>query len=410
MTRVFLTASGIKKTASEAVFKIKNIAVIIFSENSLKTALNIYKGIAEEMSGKKESDISEIINFTFFIQGTETPPDIKDINAITGINAHAESYEKLSVNFLKRLFEEFDFIVFFLALGAVVRLIAPFIKDKFSDPGVIAIDEAGKFVVSVLSGHIGGANKFAEDISRYMGAGAIPVITTATDATESFSIDIFAEKFGFFIEDREDKIKIFNKASLKGEKFIIFIEDGVQREAVSSYICKFSNAKNFSFLNSPNILKLNGPKIIAVSIKDDLKKVFQAANTAVLRPRRLVAGIGCNKNTGFKEIEDFILSEFARNNISINALRNIATIDLKEKEECILRFGEKYAQFIDFFTKEEINGFTIKKNEKSLCFKYTGAYSVCEPCASLSAKNKTSPLLIPKQKKGGATLAVAAAD
>jgi cobalt-precorrin 5A hydrolase len=152
---------------------------------------------------------------------------------------------------------------------------------------------------------------------------------------------------------------------------------------------------------------------------DDLRQIYSSDSIAFLRPKTLAVGIGCNKNTSFEEIEDFILSKFAENNLSINAIRNVATIDLKKEEKGILQFGEKYAEFIDFFTKEEINRFIkdfernefkAEKNEKSLCFKYTGAYSVSEPCAVLSAKNKTGELLIYKQKRGNVTMAVSAAQ
>ncbi len=442
MIRAFRTGLETVEIQSDCVFKIMNIALLIVSENSLKKATEIYKGFAKNVKAHRQPNIPEIINIHFFIEkektgltshafnllaetgAFETPfvGGVKPVNVKAGI----KGYERLSKdNFIKRLFCEYDYVVFFLAAGAVVRLIAPFLKDKFNDPGVIAIDEAGKFVVSLLSGHIGGANKFAGDIASYIGGGAVPVITTATDATENFSLDMFAEKFGFFIENGETKIKIFNKASLTGEEFIIFLENEniLSIDTIKSYISGFKNAKKISLLkgSDSDISKLNtkNTKTAAVSARDDLKNIAEAENFVILRPKYLTVGIGCNRNTNFKEIEDFVSSAFKENNLSLKAIRNVATIDLKRNEAGLLEFGYKYGRFIDFYVKDEINAFidSNKKTNKaanktkiewSASFKHTGAYSVCEPCAMMSAKNN-GELLIPKQKKGNVTVAVSTA-
>lgn len=437
MIRIFHTASGIKNTTYDSVMGVRNIAFIIISQNSLKFSLRILKGILKEISfNNGGSDKRELIEISFFIKKGKKELIFMAEEYIAGLEFDGSflkvrvcKYNVLSGVFLKKIFNGFDLFVFFLALGATVRLIAPFIKDKLTDPAVIVIDEGGKFAISLLSGHMGGGNEFAEKASNFLGA--IPVITTATDVSEKFSLDMLAKSFGFFIEDAKIKIKEFNKASLNGEQFIIYLRDGFEavrlkilKKEMKSYISRYANVKDFYFVNNLNdfdFLNSNSQKIIIISIRDDLKlkQFYPPASVAILRPKTLVVGIGCNKNTSFKEIEDFILSKLAENNLSINAIRNVATIDLKKEEKGILQFGKKYAEFIDFFTKEEINDFInnfkrnefkADKNEKSLCFKYTGAYSVSEPCAVLSAKNKTGKLLIYKQKKGNVTMAVSAAQ
>ncbi|MHB1696821.1 MAG: cobalt-precorrin 5A hydrolase [bacterium] len=424
MIRIFRTASGIKKTACDSVLMARKAAFIIISRNSLESALSILEGIILNNGG---SDKPELIEISFFIKEGKKElirraEEYLSKTEFDGnfLNVRICKYGVLSGAFLKKIFNAFDLFVFFLALGATVRLIAPFIKDKLADPAVIVIDESRKFAISLLSGHTGGGNEFAAKAANFLGA--IPVITTATDVSGKFSLDMFAKSFGFFIEDAKNKIKEFNKASLNGEKFIICIKNDFEadklnmlKKEIKPYIRRHANAKDFRFVNNLNesgLLKLKSPKIIAISMLDDFKKLYSSGSIAILRPKTLVVGIGCNKNTSFEEIEDFILSKFAENNLSINAIRNVATIDLKKEEKGILKFGEKYAEFIDFFTKEEINGFIkdFEKNEKSLCFKYTGAYSVSEPCAVLSAKNKTGELLIYKQKRGNVTMAVSAAQ
>ena len=369
-------------------------------------------------------------------------------------------FKSLSSDFAGELLAGFDFILFFLAAGAAVRLIAPHLKNKFSDPAVTAVDESGKFAVSLLSGHTGGANAFTEAVAKSIGA--TPVITTATDGAGLFSLDLFAKDFDLFIEDEGVKIKQFNSASLKGKKFSFYVDgssfpkparksfisrlnkylDGFSRGGTKPEVLKLnprvSDSKNEDVISRPEYAgakskvsdsSASGNNSGSVKKIPDLQilitsKAFPSffpvlsyrysslshcptPSIAVLRPRNIVLGLGCNRNTEFIEIEDFVLSIFQEYGLSVNSIRNVATIDLKKDEEGIMEFARKYALFSDFFSKEEINRVPSRgageDREKSLCFKYTGAYSVAEPCALLSANSGT--LLIPKIKRGNVTMA-----
>ncbi len=434
MIRAFRTGSEKIRTINpDSIYKITNIAFVILSENSLNNAEKIYKNIVKKNAAGNIREFSEIINVHFFIEDKKNALIGKTFNFIGETNEETNRskglfnkdlnrvildiklYKKLSDNHtIKILLGEYDYVIFFLAVGAVVRLITPYIKDKFTDPGIIAIDEAGKFVVSLLSGHIGGANRFTEDIAESI-EGSIPVITTATDTVNRFSLDMFAEKFDLVIENKKEKILEYNMSSIEGKKFEIVLENMFRFGEVKSYIGKFSNAENINVVGAFDLIKLNKAKVILVSAKDDSKILFSAPNLVILRPKRFVVGIGCNKKTSFEEIEKFVSSVFKENNLSLNSIRNIASIDIKEDEIGLLDFGFKYGRFIDFYSKDEINTFMdsgkmvnkTAKTKESVSFKYTGAYSVCEPCALLSAKNEAKELLIPKQKKGNVTMAVA---
>ena len=411
--------------------KINSIAFVIISENSLSNAVKICRGLINKKLNKKSDD--EYYKINFFIEENKDEliksayTLIKELNSFkfTDIEFEIKKYKKLSdEDTVKLLLENFDYIIFFLAVGAVVRLIAPYLKNKYKDPGIITVDEAGKFIVSLLSGHIGGANRLAEEISGYI-ENSISVITTATDSKNKFSIDAFAEKFDFYIEDAKKKVKDFNEASLKDESFEIILEDNFKDLDIKQYVKGFVNAKRFKINGALDFknLKLNSEnfndkhKTIIVAMTKDLNGLEKSKNIAILRPKRLVVGIGCNRNTGFNEIEDFVSEVFEKNGIALNSIRNIASIDNKKNERGLLDFGFKYGRFIDFFSKDEINSFMksfVSKNTpvlseylKSHSFKYTGAYSVCEPCAMMSAKNFTAPLLIPKQKKGNVTASAA---
>ena len=441
MTRTFITGTGILLPVcndnAEAggvydgdngninIEKINFIALVIISENSLSNAAKICRGIINKKLNKKSAE--EYYKINFFIEENKDGliksafTLIKELNSFkfTYIEFEIKKYKKLSEGeTVKLLLENFDYIIVFLAVGAIVRLIAPYLKNKYKDPGIITVDEAGKFAVSLLSGHIGGANRLAEEISGYI-ENSIPVITTATDSKNKFSIDAFAEKLDFYIEDAKKKVKDFNEASLKDESFEIILEDNFKDFDIKQYVKGFINAERIK-INGALTLDFNDNKrkTIIVTMKKDLNGLDKSKNIAILRPKRLVVGIGCNRNTGFNEIEDFVSEIFEKNGIALNSIRNIASIDNKKNERGLLDFGFKYGRFIDFYSKEEINAFIesfVSKNTplsaeylKSPSFKYTGAYSVCEPCAMMSAKNFTAPfILIPKQKKGNVTASAA---
>ena len=97
-------------------------------------------------------------------------------------------------------FQRSDALIFVGACGITVRAIAPFVQDKFHDPAVLCVDEAGTFVIPLLSGHVGGANRLAEFVAS--GIGAVPVVTTATDVERKFAVDVFAKDHGLVITDR----------------------------------------------------------------------------------------------------------------------------------------------------------------------------------------------------------------
>lgn len=494
MIRIFHTGSGLKKAVDKPLSDVVDISLLPFSKNSLMSALKVSKGIYNTGCFNAGCFNRLGINIHIFIDKTKKDlilsaneelaeffkykPDFKpNCNHSSISKNHAcfrednfsicvKTYDFLSDDFLGGLFDKFNFIVFFLALGAAVRLISSHIKDKLSDPAVIAVDEMGKFAISLLSGHTGGGNEFTKSIANFLEA--VPVITTATDVAGRFSIDMFAKKFGYFIEDARNKIKYFNKASLNAENFIIYLnknewinenrgtetDSGIYFDNYLKELTRYFDGdleaqfkSDFKLLTDVSKLEehlintestyinghhTSGFNLIVISKKADIQELcginsgYRKINVAVLRPKNLVIGIGCNKNTDFDEIDKFILSVFKEYNLSLNSIRNIATIDIKKDEDGILRYAERYAKFIDFYTKDEINeivecgknkrtghALNYKETEigpepaNSFCYQYTGAYSVCEPCALLSSENKE--LLICKKKKGNVTMAAALA-
>jgi len=120
------------------------------------------------------------------------------------------------------LFKNYDQIVFFVSLGAVVRLVAPFLKSKDEDPGIIVVDDAAQFVIPVLSGHVGGANACAEMLADILQA--TPVLTTASDVGKTIPVDILGRELGWQVE--APKINITRvSAHVVNEEPIAFVQE-----------------------------------------------------------------------------------------------------------------------------------------------------------------------------------------
>jgi len=146
---------------------------------------------------------------------------------ITDLPNNSEIYSGALKAQIEGLFERFDQIVFFVSLGAVVRLIAPHIKNKDVDPGVLVVDDAGQFVIPVLSGHVGGANAYAEQLSALLGA--TPVLTTASDVSKTIAVDILGRELGWTVEC--PKINITRvSADVVNEEPIAFVQEAGSKD------------------------------------------------------------------------------------------------------------------------------------------------------------------------------------
>lgn len=142
--------------------------------------------------------------------------------AVTGLNNNTMTYQGTLRDQIPALFAKYDQIVFFVSLGAVVRLIAPHLKSKDDDPGILVVDDAGNFVIPVLSGHIGGANDFAEQIAALIHA--TPVVTTASDVGKTIPVDILGRELGWKVE--APKINITRvSAHVVNEEPIAFVQE-----------------------------------------------------------------------------------------------------------------------------------------------------------------------------------------
>ncbi len=291
-------------------------------------------------------------------------------------------------------FNSFKGLIFTMSTGIVVRTLAPFIKDKLTDPAVVVIDEKGRFVISLLSGHLGGANELTEKIAAIINATA--VITTATDINNVTAIDLISKKFGFIIEN-PDGIKAVNLSLLNGKEVNVFIDPGC-----SLQLDKEIFGQGYIIVDS--ISKLLEAEI-SVIVTNRVLYRLPTDRCLFLRPRNIVVGMGCNRNTSAEEFEKVYFSMLSELGLSPLSVRNVATMDIKKSEQGLIEFAEKYKLSIDFFPKEEIEKAPMPSGISLNALKRAGVGGVCEPAALLSAGARE--LLLKKKKIGNVTIAIA---
>lgn len=295
--------------------------------------------------------------------------------------------EKLSV-----VFHHYRGHVFFMAAGIVVRTIAPLIRQKTMDPAVVVADEAGRHVVSLLSGHIGGANLLTRRIAEAIGAE--PVITTATDVNRLPAVDVLAAVSDLVIEN-PGAIKSVHMALLRGEKITCHDPFGLMCHHFTTWVMPDSGYPEVK--SGPG----SGPPGIYVS---DVRTKLPA-NVLVLRPKSLVAGIGCNRNTPMGEIKACLDQAIERFRCAPQSLSKLATIRIKADEAGLLALAEDLKLPLVFFDKTELETARGVCTPSAAVEKYVGVRSVCEAAAILAAGQ--GELIVPKQKTRNVTVAIA---
>jgi len=287
---------------------------------------------------------------------------------------------------LAEQFTRYDAHICLFSTGIAVRLLAPLLVSKLHDPAVVVMDDKAMHVISLVSGHLGGANELAHRVAAV--TGARPVITTATDVNDLPSIDMIAKTCGLSI-DNPDQIKTVNMAFLKKE--MVGLLDPLP--------C-LTNAIPRQFWADQ---EKEGKKRVVIQCSDRMFPVPR--ETLVLRPRSLVAGMGCNRGTSEKELLALLTSSFQDLGLSLKSLAALATTEVKADEPGLLSLAETLNVPLRFYDKDTLNSVENIQNPSKMVEKHLGVKSVCEAAAILASHS--GRLVVPKIKKGNATLAVA---
>ncbi len=275
--------------------------------------------------------------------------------------------------------------VFVMATGIVVRMIAPLLVNKAQDPAVVVMDEAGRFAVSLVSGHIGGANRLASEAAAAVGA--VPVITTATDTHGIPSVDGVVSERGLVVEN-PSAIKAVNMALLEKRKPFLWDPFGFYADMATLYTPVSERA--------------------VADVVVDCTTAPAKEGALLIRPICLTVGVGCNRGTDVDEIMAVIGMAFETGDLSILCLKAMASIDVKADELGILQAAERFGVPLSFYTKDQLSGTHGVVTPSAAALKHVGTVSVCEAAAIQSAR--MGPLLVPKVKSKNVTAALARAS
>lgn len=329
----------------------------------------------------------KITVFAYSRRGCETARKV--ISALEGEEIGAYTMERFAEDgfspigkpsraFYGPLFASSDAMVFVGSIGIAVREIAPHVKDKRTDPAVIGIDELGRFVVSLLSGHIGGANALAAKLAEALGA--TPVITTATDINRKFSVDAWAARQGFAI----------SSMALAKQVSARILEQSVP-------LC--SDFPIEGELPPGTVASREGELGVAVTVSRE--GPFE--KTLRLIPPVLHLGLGCRRGTPKEAVAALVEEVLEQNDIDRRAIKCAASIDLKADERGLLDFCAENGWSVKFYSADELLAVPGEFTPSAFVKSVTGVDNVCERAALLGAER----LLVRKTARGGVTVAVA---
>lgn len=300
---------------------------------------------------------------------------------------------------LPSLFESYKGLIIIISLGAVVRMIAPLLKDKKTDPAVVVIDDKAEHVISVLSGHIGGANELTKEVAAALHAR--PIITTASDVQQTIPVDLFGKRFGWVWESAE-KLTPVSAAVVNEEKIAVVQESGEKEW----WHYERPLPENINAYSSVAEALVQEPAAaLVVTHRNLTEQENQILHNGVLyRPKVIVLGMGCNRGTSAAEIEAVINETLAELNFSRKSVKALCTIDLKKDEVGLIEVVNKNGWEFVYYPPSELNAVQMEQPSETV-FKYTGAHGVSEPAALLYSG--AEKLALVKKKSGNVTISVA---
>lgn len=332
-------------------------AIILTSKSALELALKI-----------QESLIGSTIYSKHELQGVELGYSLEELT--------------------KKAFKEADSILFIGAMGICIRLIAPYIEDKHTDPAVICIDSTGKNVVSVLSGHVGGANDLTNQIARILGANA--VITTQSDNTNLWALDTLDAKYNWEVKSNVDNFNTPLTQFVNKAKTALFIQT---KDEGTAYLEHTKPEHVDIYYKWEDIDTANYELLITVSPFLCPKTNI---NTVSFYPKVLHLGVGCRKDCNPNGVTEYIKNYLSDNNIAAQSIASLSTIDLKKDEVLVHNLAKDLGNLpIHIYLSKELEDIDVP-NPSDKVKEVTQSPSVSEASAIKSAQDGI--LLIDKQK------------
>lgn len=289
-------------------------------------------------------------------------------------------------------FTRYEAHIFIISVGAVVRMVAPFIKDKKVDPAVVCVDDTARFAVALLSGHVGRGNEWTSRVASILGAE--PVITTASDVQGTLTVDILGRAQGWVLDDHE-RLVTQACAAVVNERPVLIVQE-----------CGEPDFWPLTRPWPPGVhyqRELAGvdPKaweMLLICSDRDIARLYPEAweRAIVYRPKSLVLGIGCDRDTPFELLERGVLSLLEEFQLSWKSVAGVASIDLKADEPALLALAAKYGWPLHFYGADELDATPGISRPSTMVQSHTGTRSVAEAACLLASG--AAELLVPKQK------------
>ena len=310
---------------------------------------------------------------------------------------------------VKRAFAGYSSLVLFLSAGASIRLLAPLLESKQIDPAVVCVDDAGSFCVSLISGHVGGADQLAQEVAVCLGARA--VVTSASHASGTLAVDLLGREFGWRLKADATTITRASAAVINSQPIGIWQGAGEpgwwpDGKPLPGNIAVYATLEDLAASACATAL-------IISDTTSDLETLLADKITVVYRPRSLVIGMGCRRGVPVEELESLLAVALRENGLSAECLAEIATAEIKRGEPGLEQLAERHGVPLSFLQANELNavfetnpGAITSKSERA--HGLVGVWGVAEPAALLTAG--ASQLLVNREKTTRATIAIARKD
>ncbi len=325
--------------------------------------------------------------FAYSRQGCKTARKVMEFFAQDEVRAYTmerfeapdfQPIQRPSKPFYEPVFQWAHAMVFVGSVGIAVREIAPFVRNKLTDPAVVSIDELGHYVIPLLSGHIGGANALALKLAEVVEG--TPVITTATDINRKFSVDAWATENGLFITSLDQAKRV--SAEILERSVLLF-----SRFPIANHL--------------PNGVTEGKKGNVGICISYKKENPFE--QTLLLVPKVLHLGLGCRRGVSVEQVReavDFVLNE---HQIHPKAIKQVSSIDLKASEKGLLEFCKERNLPAVFYSAQELQNIPGEFTPSQCVLRATGVENVCERSAMIGAEK----LLVKKNIHNGVTVSIA---
>lgn len=292
---------------------------------------------------------------------------------------------------LEQTFKAYDAHVFVISVGAVVRMIAPLLENKKVDPAVVCVDDAGRFSICVLSGHVGRGNAFTERVADVLGA--TPVVTTASDAMGTLTVDILGRELGWVLDDMDRNVTRGCAAVVNAAPVVFVQETGEP----SFWPLERALPAGVTYATSLEGVDATAYEILLVATDRLVERSHPAhwENAVIYRPKSLVVGIGCDRGAPVDMVARGVDKLLAEHGLSAKSVKALATIDKKADEQALLMLSEQRRWPMLVYSAEQLDVVPGIQNPSETVKKHVGARGVAEPAALLAAGAET--LLVAKK-------------